>query len=77
VLIKLKAKAVKLVSEINTQKESQNCPLSMEDFEKGIFPSDFNSDDQEEKKSFAYRKVTNQSLSPNNWRIEIHTAKWR
>ena len=77
VLIKLKAKAVKLVSEINTKKESQNCPLSMEDFEKGIFPSDFNSDDQEEKKSFAYRKVTNQSLSPNNWRIEIHTAKWR
>ena len=49
----------------------------MEDFEKGIFPSDFNSDDQEEKKSFAYRKVTNQSLSPNNWRIETHTEKWR
>ena len=21
--------------------------------------------------------MTNQSLSPNNWRIEIHTAKWR
>ena len=37
----------------------------MEDFEKGIFPWDFNSDDHEEKKSFAYRKLTNQSLSPN------------
>jgi hypothetical protein len=65
VLSKLKAKAVKLVSEINTKKESQNCPISMEDFEKGIFPWDFNSDDHEGKKSFAYRKLTNQSVSPN------------
>nr|CAH0101292.1 unnamed protein product [Daphnia galeata] len=69
VLSKLKAKAVKLVSEINTKKESQNCPISMEDFEKGIFPWDFNSDDHEENKSFAYLSISEKYEIVDTWML--------
>ncbi|KZS01798.1 Uncharacterized protein APZ42_001434 [Daphnia magna] len=51
VLTKIKGKAVKLLSVINSKYRAIHGIISMEDFEKGIFPWDLNSEDDSENES--------------------------
>ena len=51
VLTKLKGKAVKLLSLINSKYRAIHGIISMDDFEKGIFPWDVNSEDDSENES--------------------------
>ncbi|KZS03135.1 Uncharacterized protein APZ42_034219 [Daphnia magna] len=51
VLTKIKGKAVKLFSLINSKYRAIHGIISMEDFEKGIFPWDLNSEDDSENES--------------------------